>query len=133
MNYKNTFMLVADDCPAEKGIVPIAKEGKAKPIHAIQYDIMSREPYTYTQEDILFMVHAERNHLSKHDTKARKDFFEKSHPCLRTSALGKKYGWGIHFNEEGKAALFSKDSQEYISFQKDEAVSVVKAMRNRRA
>lgn len=133
MNYKNTFILVADDCPAEKGIVPIAKEGKAKPMHAIQYDIISRGPYKYTQEDILFMVHAERNHLSRNDAKARKDFFRKSRPCLRSSALGKKYGWGIHFNEEGKAALFSKDSQEYNSFKKDEAVNVVKAMRNRRA
>jgi hypothetical protein len=34
MNYKDTFILTADDCPAEEGVVPTIKEGKTKPIHA---------------------------------------------------------------------------------------------------
>ena len=56
MNYKNTFILVADDCPVECGVVPVVKAGKSKPIHVIQYELISEHPYYYTQEDILFMV-----------------------------------------------------------------------------
>lgn len=135
MNYYDTFILVADDCPATQGVIPVAKEGKAKPIHAIQFEIISEEPYQYTQEDILFFVHAIRNSLPRDDAERRAEFFEKSHPCLRASALPKKYGWGVHFNGEGKAALYSRDSKEYEIFEENQGgdVKLVKAMRNKRA
>lgn len=135
MNYQNTFILVADDCPVNEGVVPIVKEGKSKPIHVIQYLIMSEKPYKYTQEDIIFMVYAERNSISKSDINARDELFKKNHPCLRTSALGKKYGWGLHFDNEGKAALFSKSSSEYQVFEagNNKKIKLVKAMRSKRA
>ena len=132
MNYYETFILVAEDYPAKEGVVPIIKEGITKPIHAIQYDLISQKPYKLTQEDILFMVFAERNSIPKKDTKARMKFFEKNHPCLRSSALPKKYGWGVHFNEEGKAALFSVSSSEYSKFAQGNDVKLFKAMRNKR-
>lgn len=50
MNYIDTFILVADDCPAESGIIPIVKEGKHKPIHAILYELLAHNPYKLTQE-----------------------------------------------------------------------------------
>ncbi len=135
MNYYDTFILAADDCPVTKGIIPVVKEGKAKSIHAIQYEFMSEAPYKYTQDDILFMVYAERNNISSKDGKIRAEFFDKSHPCLRCSALAKKYGWGMHFNSEGKVALFSKDSSDYKIFENGEGarLKLVKAMRNKRA
>jgi len=135
MNYFDTLILVADDCSATKGIIPVVKEGKSKPIHAIQYELMTEAPYKYTQEDILFMVYAVRNGIPINDTKSRAEFFEKNQPCLRTSALSKKYGWGIHFDSEGKAALYSKDSSDYVSFenQQSDEVKLIKAMRSKRA
>ena len=133
MNYYDTFILVADDCPAEEGIVPTVKEGKSKPIHAIQYSLISENPYKLTQEDILFMVYAERNTMSENDTEARNQFFEKQQPCLRTSSLSKKYGWGVHFNTEGKAALVGKSSKEYEEFSNIKGVKIIKALRNKRA
>ncbi|WP_342481620.1 DUF6157 family protein [Paenibacillus sp. FSL L8-0340] len=36
--------------------------------------------------------------------------FSKSNPCLRASMLSKRYGWGMHFNDEGKIALYAKAS-----------------------
>ncbi len=135
MNYLDTFILVADDCLAEKGIVPTSKEGKPRSHHAIQYALMMERPYEHTQEDILFMVYAERNSISVDDAAIRAEFFNKNHPCLRASALPKKYGWGVHFNSEGKAALCSRGSSDYKTFgsgQKED-LKLVKAMRNKRA
>ena len=94
---------------------------------------MTAQPYKFTQEDVLFAVFAQRNEISVTDAQARDAFLSKSRPCLRTSALGKKYGWGIHFNHEGKAALFSKDSSEYNTFEHDKQLKVIKVMRNKRA
>ena len=132
-NYYETFILVADDCPAEKGVVPVVKEGKAKPIHAIQYELMAKNPYGYTQEEILFRVYAERNNLAANDREAREKFFQKSHPCLRSSALGKKYGWGIHFDANGRAALYARETTEYARFAQDTHCKKIKALRNKRA
>ena len=135
MNYLDTFILVAEDCLAERGIIPITKEGKPRSHHAIQYAVMMENPYELTQEDILFLVYAERNSISHEDTATRANFFEKNHPCLRASALPKKYGWGVHFDSEGKAALYSRDSSDYKIFAsgQKEGLKLVKAMRNKRA
>ncbi len=133
MNYVDTFIIVADDCPAEEGVKPVVKECKAKPIHAIQYDLITDSPYKLTQEDILFKVYAQRNSISENDAKARDEYLQKDLPCLRTSALTKKYGWGIHFNNEGKANLFSKNSSEYELFSKNKDIKLIKALRNKRA
>jgi len=80
-------------------------------------------------------VYAERNFVAKNDKKLRSKFFEKNQPCLRTSTLTKKYGWGIHFNNKGKAALYSKDSVEYINFEKykNSNLKLIKALRNKKA
>lgn len=59
MNYFNTLILIADDCSTHRGIIPTVKDGRPKPIHAIQYDLISGEPYKYTQEDVLFIVYTE--------------------------------------------------------------------------
>ena len=108
MNYKNVFITVADDCPTDEGIVPIVKDGKPAPIHAMQYSLITENPYQLTQEDIQFLVYAERNGIAKNDSKQREQFFSKPQACFRSSALSKKYGWGIHFDGEGKAAIYSR-------------------------
>ena len=134
MNYRETFILVAADCPAKEGLVPAVKEGRARSIAAIQFELISRNPYEFTQEDIQFMVFAERNAVPPGDNEARERFFQKSHPCLRTSPLPKKYGWGIHFDVLGRAALYSVNSVEYDTFVagENEIVTLIPAMRNKK-
>ncbi|MNE62113.1 hypothetical protein D3C80_1573770 [compost metagenome] len=46
--------------------------------------------------------------------------------------LPKKYGWGIHFNAEGKLALVSVESEQYRSFLEggDGSLKVVAGMRS---
>lgn len=125
--------MVADDCPTEQGVLLEAKVGKAKPIHLIQYELMTGFPYKYTQEDILFLVHAQRQGISENNETERTVFFEKSRPCLRSSALGKKYGWGVHFDAEGKTAIYARESKAYQQFAQSDELNILKAMRNKRA
>ena len=117
MNYSDTLILVATDCKAGTAIVPPSRAG-AKTVAELQYEMMSSAPYRHTQEDILFEVHLRRADLSDADRKRRRDelreaFFQKPQACLRASPLPKTYGWGIHFDGEGRAALVARESAQY--------------------
>lgn len=139
-NYYETFIAVADDCPAAGGVVPETAEGKAPSIAAIQYALLADAPYVYSQEDVLFHTYALRAAFSPEELAARGDelraaFFAKSQACLRASPLGKRFGWGLHFDADGKVALCPRDSDTYRAFVAGEGggPKVVKAMRSKRA
>src|SRR5690606_16766075 len=83
----------------------------------IQYELLAQHPYTYTQEDLLFEVHVRHKSIPTDNLPARRaEFFQKSQPCLRSSPLPKKFGWGLHFDSEGKIALYAMESDEYRRF-----------------
>ena len=129
-NYYDSFIEIADDCVATTGEIPPVK-ADAKSIATIQFELVKKNPYRFTSDDILFQVHAERNDLTKSElTKAREVYFSKGQPCLRTSPLTKRYGWGVHFNKEGKIALFGAETAEYKKFAKDKNLKVIKAMKS---
>ncbi|MBD1380622.1 DUF6157 family protein [Metabacillus arenae] len=137
-NYYQTFITVAPDCPVLEGLIPPArKKGPTKPL--IEYELLSKSPYTYTQEDLLFEVYIRHKAIPEEELEARgaqikDEFFQKPQACLRASMLPKKYGWGLHFDEAGKIALYSVNSPEYQGFQKnkDDKLSVLSAMRSSR-
>jgi hypothetical protein len=52
---------------------------------------------------------------------------------LRTSALGKRYGWGIHCDATGKVALIAHESDAYQQLATDPQMKHLKAMRSKRA
>lgn len=131
-NYYDTFIEISADCPATDGEVPPAK-GDAKTAANIQFDMISKNPYKYTSDDVMFQVFAHKNDLTEAEyEEARKQFFSKGQPCFRASALTKRYGWGLHSNEEGKIALYPSGSPEYEQFRNDKSLTVVKAMRSGR-
>lgn len=132
-NYENTFIEVAEDSPTPKAEVPPQK-GDKKTVANYHFDMIAHNPYKYTSDDVIFETYAEKNEIKKADRKeARKAFFEKGQPCLRTSPLTKRYGWGVHANTEGKVALYGVDSPEYKKLQKDKTLQHVKAMRSKKA
>jgi Family of unknown function (DUF6157) len=93
--------------------------------------MVSKNPYKYNSDDVLFQVFAVRNDLTKAEYKeAREHFFSKGQPCFRASPLTKRYGWGVHNNKDGKIAIFAIDSAEYAKFLKDKTLKVVKAMKS---
>ncbi len=128
-NYKDTFIEVADDCPATSGEIPPTKGG-TKSVANIQFDMISKYPYKFTSDDVLFQVFADRNDLTKGEYKqAREQFFSKGQPCFRASPLTKRYGWGVHSDKDGKIAIFGVETPEYKKLSSDKKLQKVKAMR----
>lgn len=129
-NYINTFIEIADDCPATSGEIPPVKLD-TKTVANIQFEMVKKNPYKFTSDDILFQVFADKNDLTKSEyKKAREQFFSKGQPCFRASPLTKRYGWGVHNDKDGKMAIFGAESTEYKKFSKDKTLKVVKAMKS---
>lgn len=132
-NYKNTFIEVAEDCPINISEVPPLKEDK-KSVANYQFEILDKNPYKFTSDDVLFQVFAERNDLTKSDfSTEREKFFSKGQPCFRASPLAKRYGYGIHFDENGRIAIYGIETKEYAKFVADASIQKVMAMRTKKA
>jgi Family of unknown function (DUF6157) len=133
MNYYDTLIEIADDCPATEARVPRARGGK-KTKAVVEYELLVEHPYMYTEEDIAFEVYAVLHDIPKAIwPKERKKFLSKGHPHLRVSALAKRYGWGIHNDAEGKIALIAVESPEYKRLMNDPRTTKIKAFRSTRA
>lgn len=130
-NYYNTFIEVAEDCPASSAEIPPQK-GEAKTIANLQFELIAENPYKFTSDEVIFKGFALKNELSSNLEQERQAFFSKGQACLRASPLTKRYGWGIHHDSEGRVALFPVDSEEYQGFIHDPAIKKVKAMRSSR-
>ena len=131
-NYQDTFIAVADDCPAASGEVPPLK-GNKKSVANLTFELLAGQPYRYTSDDVLFLVHAIRHDLTKEELpEARVTFFSKGQPCLRASPLTKRYGWGVHSDDKGRVALYGRETDTYDQFLQNDQVKVVKAMRSAR-
>lgn len=131
-NYVNTFIVLAPDCPVDKGTEPPEKKGK-KSIANYQYDILKTNPYKFTSDDVFFKVFAIRNDLTEQEMNLeRSKFFSRGKPCFRASPLTQKYGWGIHFDNESKMAMYPMESEEYERLAKRQDLKVVKAMKTKK-
>lgn len=128
-NYFNSFIEAADDCKASAGTIPLLKNDK-KTIAYRQFELIFKNPYVFSSDDILFQVFADRNDLtaSEYDL-ARELFFSKGQACFRASPLTKQFGWGIHCDSNGKIALYGIDTDQYQQFLDDPNIKKVKAMR----
>ncbi|WP_036275840.1 DUF6157 family protein [Microbacterium sp. CH12i] len=129
-NYQSTFIDVSEDCRAERGVEPPIAENLS--IAALHYRLIAERPYEMTSDDVIFETHALRKGIDPSDSAARAEFFSKGQPCLRSSPLGKRYGWGIHHDAEGRVALVARGSEEYAALAADPEVSHTRAMRSSR-
>jgi hypothetical protein len=137
-NYTNTFITIAPDSSATRGVVPPLKEGNPS-IAWRTWQMIAQHPYEFTSDDVIFSVHADRNAIPQEERPAaRRTFFSRGQACLRASELGKKYGWGIHHDSNSRVALYSVDAAEYAAFASGvapdtaESVAVKNAMRSAR-
>lgn len=124
-NYFNTFIQVAEDCPATSGTAP--KDNEPKSAARVQYEMLANQPYQLTGDDVLYVSTGAPKGIS------RADFFSKGQPCLRASALSKRYGWGVHYDAQGKAALVGVETEEYQRLSIDSSLTQLRAMRNTKA
>lgn len=128
-NYFDTFIEVSEDTKVETATRPPSKTTKT--VAERQFDLISKNPYKYTSDEIFFQVYADRNDLTKAEYKqAREDFFSKGQPCFRASPLTKTYGFGIHSNSGGQVALYGMETDEYQNFLTDSKTKKVKAMKS---
>jgi hypothetical protein len=131
-NYKNVFIEVAEDCPVDMGVIPPLK-GDKKTVANMQFEILNKAPYQYTSDEVLFQVFANRNDLTHEEfAQAKSEFFSKGQPCFRASPLTKRYGFGIHCNEESKIAMYGMETLEYAKYLANKSIGKVKAMRSKR-
>ena len=130
-NYFDTFIEVAEDTKAEYGTLPPTKEKKT--VAEMQYELIAKNPYKFSSDDIFFQVFANRNDLIHSEyEQARQKFFSKGQPCFRASPLTKTYGYGVHCDSNGKVALVGMETDEYQKFLVDKNIKKVKAMKSSR-
>ncbi|MBS4219920.1 hypothetical protein KHA96_16525 [Bacillus sp. FJAT-49711] len=132
MTYKNTLITISEDSKVTFAKVPVAKNDKPT-IASIEYDLISNSPYEYTQSDVQFKTYLARNQIEEVNVdELREQFFSKPKACFRASPLVKNYGWGIHYDDEGKVAIYDVESEAYqILFDRDD-IAKVKGMRSKR-
>ncbi len=136
-NYFNTFIAVAEDCAAAEGVAPPSRPTPSAA--ELTHRMIAGHPYRYTSDDVIFTVWADRNGIAEADrAAAREEFFRKGQPCLRSSDLGKRFGWGVHSDSAGRVAVFPLQSDEYRSLEAGIApdggdVVVKRAMRSSRS
>lgn len=131
-NYENTLIEIALDCPVAKGEMPPMK-GDKKSVANLQFDMLYESPYKYTSDEVLFSTFALRKEFPKSEwNEQRTAFLSKGQPCFRASPLGKRYGFGVHNDANGKIAIFGAETSEYAKLMTDPKVRKVKAMRSNR-
>lgn len=129
-NYENTFIEIAEDCPVSMGEMPPVKGDKPS-VANLQFDRLYDHPYEYTSDEILYAVFATRKEVSGTEWEEQRQlFFSKGQPCFRASPLTKRYGWGVHSDENGKVAIYGAETAAYQRLVADPSVKKVRAMRS---
>jgi hypothetical protein len=138
-NYFDTFIAIAPDSDAQRGTAP--KDSASPSVALRTFRMIHGAPYQHTSDDVIFTVYADRAEIpaAKREA-AREAFFSKGQACLRSSDLGKRYGWGVHSDGEGRVALYGVETAEYKRLAsgkrlegKGKPITVKYAMRSKRA
>jgi hypothetical protein len=139
LNYRDTLIAVAEDCPVDRSRVPVPRGNKAT-VAVLQYEMLVEDPYRYSMEDVLFESWLRRQARTEQPSEddlapTRAEFLAKPQACLRSSPLPKRYGWGFLFRSDGKVALCPMESDRYqdIVTQQPGDVKILRALRSTRA
>ncbi|AZV62671.1 MULTISPECIES: DUF6157 family protein [Peribacillus] len=132
MSYKNTLITISEDSKVSSAKVPVIKNEKPT-IAYIEHDLINNNPYKFTQEDVQFKTYLIKNQMeAENAAELREQFFSKSKACFRASPLVKNYGWGIHYNNQGKIAIYDVNSEMYNQLLKQDDITKLKGMRSKR-
>ena len=129
----DTFIEVAEDCPAVRAEIPPARSGRATKAR-IEYELIAGKPYALTEEDVAFRTRVVMRDIPEADWPSERErFLSQEKPRMRVSALAKRYGWGIHADSHGRVALVAVESAEYQRLADDPKLRHVRAFRSKRA
>ena len=138
IDYVNTFIAVAPDLTAVTGTVP-PERGGTPTVASRTWQMIADDPYRYTSGDVIFAVFAERAGIAPNDRwAAREQYYNVGRACLLSSDLGKRNGWGVHADAEGRVAVYAVGSRDYGALAAGatpdgEPVAFTRAMRGKRA
>ena len=132
VDYTSTFLTVAPDTSAVAGVEPVGST-----VAASTFSLVASSPYSLRSSDVIFRVWASRHGVSPDSPADWAAFYATPHACLRSSDLGKRYGWGIHADADGRLAVYAVGSSEYAALAAGtapdgSAVTVRPAMRSSR-
>jgi len=111
------LIIISEDSPTDKSLRP-DNEGT---VDYIKFQVLSESPYKYTEKEFFEEVHFKRR---------KKKHLRVETYSLKRVGLAKRYGWGIHINEDKRIALVPCDSEQYIALLNDPTVKKSKAYRN---
>lgn len=131
----NQFIEIAPDCALKESVIPLNK-GLKKSIATIEYELLSNKPYVYTLQELKFLTYVQQKQISPIELKTQRkqlleEFLTKPYACMRASPLTKKYGWGAHYDESGKIAIYGVGSKEYRRLVVDSTVNKFFALRSK--
>ena len=133
--YANTFISVAEDCRATTGEVPPGR-GTGPTVAGVQHAMLAGEPGRWTQEDVLIAsapgVRGRTDLAPGELERLTAEYFAEPRACLRASPLGKTYGWGLHYDAEGRITLHAVGSESYQRLAADPELTQLRAMRSKR-
>jgi hypothetical protein len=113
VDYRDTFITVSPDSTAWRGQVP-SVDGPS--VASETFELISAHPYRWRASDVIFTVWANLRRLPKAARRqVRAEFFARPQACLRSSELGRRYGWGIHADHDGRIAIYAVGTSEYES------------------
>jgi len=81
-----------------------------------QYAMLAAAPGRWTQEDVLLASSPRvrgRDIDEAELSRLRQEYFNQPRACLRASPLPKTFGWGLHYDADGRITLHAVDSLEY--------------------
>jgi len=101
-NCFDTFIQVAEDCPARSGEEPPARAGNPT-VAGLQYRMIAEAPYRYTSDDVIFATSAPGRQLGANATKkarslARDEFFSRGPYLLGERITAADILWGVAFS-----------------------------------
>jgi hypothetical protein len=135
VGYADTFIVVAEDCPVDRGTPPVGRGGRPTAA-TVQFEMLAGAPYEHRSEDLIFAATTLGRSLveaSEDERRVAMDaFFAKPQACLRASPLPKRWGWGLHFDGDSRVAVYGCDTDEYRRLATDPALAQLKAMRSTR-
>lgn len=136
MSYTNTFIRTTPDSGRKTAAIPPCNPDK-RSVASLQHELLTRHPGELTEKELYFQVHCRRLGLSLDEAEARRDLiwqelFAKPQACLRASPLPKSYGWGVHYDADGRIRLVAVESPEYRQLS-ESTLSQTAAMRSKRA
>ncbi len=135
VGYVNTFIAVAEDCRAATGEIPPERVG-GPTVASTQYAMLAAAPGRWTQEEVLLASSPQVRGHDVSDTvlrRLREEYFTRPRACLRASPLPKSFGWGLHYDADGRITLHAVDSPEYAQLSSDPSLTQLRAMRSSRA